>query len=121
MVDDVCESERQMITVECGTSPVYVGTADGEICLNAAGSWHLADCTYVAVGTNAAVQLGAVRDGAIVLVDFGGAIRVTEGPDIEGSAVFGFGLAVSSIGLVLGIRWVFRRMLSAASMGGAVE
>lgn len=112
-----------MITVEHVTpgQNLYVGTPGGELALGESGVWTLQEISYVRLSTNAQVNLDPLRDGSRVLVDGAGVVVVTPGPDLVGASVQGFGLAMVTVGIVLGVRWAFLKMASAVRIGGGVE
>lgn len=91
-----------MITIQTHV-PVTVGTSSGTVSLTN-GVWTVLDVTTLA-GTNV-----TVRSGGVVLVDAAGAIHLTDGPDLAGASVGGFGLGIGTVGVMLGILWVWRRM-----------
>lgn len=109
-----------MITLQNSTG-IFAGTLQGELWLPVAGSWPLTNLTYVATGTNAQVDLPVLRDGAVVVVDGAGLVSVVDGPDLIGASVYGFSLAIMTIGLWLGIRFAFKKALSGANLGSAVD
>lgn len=108
-----------MITLQTATN-VFAGTSGGELLLTS-GSWPLTNLSYVQFGTNSQVDIPAYRDGAVVVVDAGGLVSMVDGPDLIGASVHGFSLALMSIGLWLGIRFAFRKALSGANLGSAVD
>lgn len=111
-----------MITVQ-NQGPVVVGTESGEVALTNVGSWVFTDLQYVTGPgwTNFHTNQG-LRDGAVILVDVSGRVQVTDGPDLVGMSILGFSLAISSIGVAMGIRWAMRKTLSAGGIAGnAVE
>lgn len=111
-----------MITIQNQVANTYVGTSGGEILLSAPGQWMFPDVTYVTVGTNASVNVSStVRDGAFILVDVSGGVRITDGPDLVGSSVAGFALAFSTLGVFMGIRWVWRKIMGAGGMSTPLD
>lgn len=110
-----------MITIQTAGN-TFVGTSQGEIYLPSAGSWSVPDVTYVAYGTNAQVNISAdTREGALIYVDPAGAVRVQNGPDLIGSSVLGFALAVSSLGVFMGIRWAWRKIMGGVGVSTALD
>lgn len=108
-----------MITLQ-NSAPVYVGTTNGELFLNA-GSWSLSQVTYIQLegtnavtGTNAWVYVPELEDGGVVLVDGGGLVRTVEGPRLALAGGYGFGVVFFTVGLILFMRWVY------GFFGGAV-
>lgn len=95
-----------MITIE-NAGPVHVGTAGGELWLTNAGSWSLGSALYVRVGT-VTNTLQSYADGARVLVDGSGGCQVVNGPDLVGAGVFGFAVGLTSVGIVIALRAVWR-------------
>lgn len=93
-----------------------VGSAGHDLVLGP-GQWDLPGLTYVTVGTNAAVGVSNLVSGSIVTVDKGGQLVVTEGPNLVGPVVEGFSLALVSLGILLGIRWVVGKMMRAIGAG----
>jgi len=107
-----------MITIETQL-PIFVGTSGGERFLSTAGEWSFASVNYVSLGdTNTPTYFTNLNDGAFILVDGGGLVDVVLGPDVGYWAVNGFALAVMTLGIMMGIRWVFRRMAAAAEISG---
>lgn len=97
-------------------SVTFVGTADGERALTNAGVWSFSGVTYVESGTNR--WEGSLRDGGVILVDVGGYMTVTDGPDLVGMGLRGFVLAMVVIGVPMAIRWVWSRTMMAGGLGG---
>lgn len=111
-----------MITVQNSSGPVFVGTGAGELALTNAGTWTFHQVSYISWGFGGCSNLAGLRDGSVITVDGGGRWEITNGPDLVGSSVWGFGLAISTIGIILGIKWALRRMLSAGSIaGGSID
>lgn len=104
-----------MITIET-QGPIFVGTSEGELGFLEAGRWSVLEASYVAYGTNENFDLPDLRDGAVVSVDADGVVTVINGPDISGSATYGFVVAILSLGIFLAIKWVFRRVLAAGGI-----
>lgn len=103
-----------MITIQINQGPVYATTAGGEIWLNAPGQWVVPDVTAVAFGTNAAVNVGELHDGAAILVDNAGNVRVSDGARIVDSVGAGFAFAVGTLGVLLVVTRIVRRFMTAA-------
>lgn len=108
-----------MITLQLATN-TFAGVDSGELYLSA-GQWQLTNLTYVQVGTNAEVSITGLRDGGVVVVDSFGGVSMVDGPDLIGSAVQGFSLAIMTIGIWLGIRYAMKKALSGANLGSAVD
>lgn len=109
-----------MITIEAGAQ-AFVGTSAGEV-LVPVGSWILPDATYVTVGTNGQVSIpNTTRDGAIVFADANGLVRIQDGPDLIGSSVAGFALALTTLGIFMGIRWTWRKIMGAIGVSHAID
>lgn len=111
-----------MITLET-QGPVVVGTEGGEFAVTNAGRWTFTDVTYVSGPgwTNYHTNAG-LRDGAVIMVDISGRVAVTDGPDLVGNSILGFSLAISTIGVAMAVRWVWRKALAAGNIAGsAVE
>jgi len=109
-----------MITIQT-QGETFVGTGDGELYFPSAGSWSVSNVTYVSWRTNADVTLGVLRDGATVSIDGSGIVSVVDGPDLIGASVAGFVLALSTLGVMLGIKFVFRKALGGASLSSSVD
>lgn len=110
-----------MITVQT-QGEAYVGLPGGkEIYLPNYGSWQFSNVVYVASSTNADVSLPTLRSGAVVTVDPWGQVSWVDGPDLIGTSVEGFALAIVSLGVFMGIRFSIRKVLAAMSMGGLAE
>lgn len=111
-----------MITIQT-TVPAIVGLpGGGEVYLASAGQWSLSGASYVTVGTNAQVNLPVdMRTGACVLVDGSGLVGVVDGPDLVGSSIYGFALAFSTIGVWLGIKYAWRKIMGAGGMSAPVD
>lgn len=110
-----------MITIQTSGN-TFVGTAGGEIYLPSAGAWALPEATYVAYGTNVQVNIPAdTRTGAMVYVDPAGSVRIENGPDLVGSAVNGFALSLTALGIFMGIRWAWRKIMGGVGVSTAVE
>lgn len=109
-----------MITIET-PGMAYVGTSDGELYFEGAGRWSVKDLTYIQISTNAQVDFGSLRDGATVAVDATGLVSISDGPDLIGASVLGFGLAFTTLGTFMAIRFVFRKALGGLSLGHAVD
>lgn len=104
-----------MITIQSSSElPIFVETSGGERCFES-GTWTVPDASSVGCWTNAPVSV-SVRSGAVVTVDQGGLVSVTEGPDLAGSAGMGFGLAVGVVGVWVGLRWAARKVLSVSTV-----
>lgn len=110
-----------MTTVENVSGPVFVGTPVGEFALTNAGAWHFGEVSYVSYGVGGLSNLNSLRDGAVVVVDVGGRVFYSNGPDLVGSVSYGFGLAILTVGMVMGLKWVFRRLLAAGGLVGGLN
>lgn len=111
-----------MVTIQSGGGIVIVGTSGGELAFTNAGTWSVSDCLYVAYGTNASVSFTNLVDGSSVVVDAVGGVQVVAGPDLLTYSAAGFSLAITTVGIILGIKWALRRVLSAGNVAGsAVE
>lgn len=109
-----------MITVETQV-PLFVGTDAGERYVPEAGRWSFSSVTYVSRGdTNTPVSFTNLNDGCLISVDGGGLVDVTLGPDVAYWVINGFTVAILSLGIMMAIRWVFRRMSAAAEISGKV-
>jgi len=107
-----------MITLETQI-PLFVGTPGGERYVSGSGQWSFEGISYVTQGTtNTPTYFTNLNDGTKILVDGGGLVDVVLGPDVGYWAVNGFALAVMTLGIMMGIRWVFRRMAAAAEISG---
>jgi len=107
-----------MITLETQV-PLFVGTDAGERYVSTAGKWSFESLDYITLGgTNSPVSITNLNDGALVIVDGGGLVSVILGPDVGFMAINGFTVAIMSLGIMMGIRWVFRRMAAAAQVPG---
>lgn len=108
-----------MITLQTATN-VFAGTLETELYLSA-GTWSLTNLSYVEFGTNGQVEVPALRDGAVVIVDGAGLVSMVDGPDLIGASMQGFTLAFMTIGIWLGIRYAMKKALSGANLGSAVD
>jgi len=107
-----------MITIETQV-PVFVGTPNGERALTDAGQWQFPAVNYVSLGTtNEPAWFTNLSDGTVISVDAGGLVDVTPGPEVGYWAINGFTVAIMSLGIMMGIRWVFRRVSAAAEISG---
>lgn len=107
-----------MITIQNTGTPVFVGTAQGEFALTNAGTWTFPEASYISFASGTQANLGTLREGTTILVDASGKLAFTPGPDLLGAITLGFGLAVSTVGIVLGIIYVIRRITSAGNLSG---
>lgn len=87
-------------------------TPDGERALTNSGVWTLPDVSHIWAGTND-VELPELQAGAVILVDAGGAVSISDGPRVEGAVLAGFALAISTIGIAMAVRWAFFRVMAA--------
>jgi len=107
-----------MITVQTQV-PLFVGTPNGERAILDAGRWEFSAVDYVSRGdTNTPAWFTNLNDGTLIAVDSGGLVDVIPGPDVGFMAINGFTVAIMSLGIMMGIRWVFRRMAAAAEISG---
>jgi hypothetical protein len=110
-----------MITIQV-SGQTFVGTSEGEILLNAPGSYQFPQATYIAAGTNYPVNISAtLRDGAVILVDPSGYLRISDGPDLVTAVVSGFSLSIMALGVFMSIRWVWRKVMGAVQVGSAFD
>lgn len=96
----------------------FVGTSGGEFSLTNSGCWTFGDVRYIASYTNAPVYLTNTvwRDGATILVDSGGFIYATNGPDLLTAAVLGFAVAVGVLGPIVVTRYLVRKFAGWSGM-----
>ena len=95
-----------MITLE-NASLCFVGLEDEtELGFTNQGTWRLPHAVYVSAGTNASVDTAWVRDGAIIVVDSDGVVTVSDGPNLQGVAIYGFVIGLFVIGTLLFSRWM---------------
>lgn len=107
-----------MITIDNASGPVYVGTSLGEVAFTNAGHWQLPDVEYVAYGFGAHSNVN-LHSGAIITIDQGGAIRITNGPDTVAAFALGFGTCLTVLGFFLFVRWAWRVFMGGAGVPNA--
>lgn len=102
--------------------PVVVGSSGGALVLPP-GTWTVADLQTVWGLTNglATNNISALRDGAVVVVDANCVVRSVDGPDLIGASVGGFGLAMSTVGVIVALKWVIARIFAPLGVGGVSE
>jgi len=105
-----------MITVQAGCPIVVEHPVSGSLAFPA-GIWQFDELTTLRGTTNAIVDVSTLADGSIVVVDLNGWQSVLPGVSMQGPAINGFVVALMSVGLLLGLRSVIRRIASAS--GGA--
>lgn len=94
----------------------FVGTGSGELCFTNSGTWVIGAVTYVAGGTNASVDLSAVRDGAYIVVDQDGTVFLQDGPAGILAVSMGIAVAAFTVGMTLGLRFIFRALFKAGGI-----
>jgi len=106
-----------MITVQT-QGPLFVGTPNGERHVSG-GEWEFPAVDYVSRGdTNTPAWFTNLTDGTLISVDTAGFVDVTPGPEIGYWAINGFTVAMLTLGLMMGILWVFRRVGAATEISG---
>lgn len=105
-----------MITLQNGCT-VFVEMAEGEeMGFTNVGTWSLPWAKSISVGTNAPYDTSALRDGAYIVVDSGGAIAITNGPNSLHAGMLGLYSAWFVIGSIVLIRWFWRFTAGAAGL-----
>lgn len=107
-----------MITIQ-NDSPVFVGQTNGvELTFTNSGSWVVTHVTGISAGTNATTELSGLRDGAVITVDAGGLINVSNGPDITSAAMRGFAWGMGTLGVAIVITYAIIRLMRIARVEG---
>lgn len=99
-----------------------MGTSSGTLVFTNAGTFQLPDIVSIQYGLGSVTNLPVLSDGSVVVVDSSGLVLCTQGPRLMDAVMDGFVLSFVTLGVVLAITWVWRRMFRAGSIpGGAFE
>jgi len=115
-----------LITVQnLGGGNVYVGTAGEEMAIQVPGAYNFNSISYVRAGTNSPVDLETLypdmRGGAVISVDAAGTVSVTDGPDLVGRGMEGFGYGMAVLGVIIVVKWVFAKFSSALHLSPNID
>jgi len=108
-----------MITVHSACPIVIEHPENGSLAFSA-GVWQFDRLTTLRGTTNQIINVETYPDGTVVVVDLNGWQSVSPGVDLRGPALSGFILALLTVGLVLGLKYVIR-FVSRSFGGGGPE